>query len=400
LRLLTCAILLSLAVAACAPRPSIEQPPAEKPKEPAGPETALELGAMPAGFSDIPGWEENDFSASLAAFRKSCAAAAKRSDPSGLTAPGDWQQACTAAQTATDARAFFETNFVPVRVGQGDAFVTGYYEPEIAGSRTRGPGYLVPVYGPPDDLVRVERPDPNDPGETKMMTGRIDETGQFTLYWDREAIENGALFDRHLEIAWAADPIEFFFLQIQGSGRLRLPDGSVMRIGYAGQNGREYVGIGRRLREMNALAPGEANMQGIMRWLRAHPEEGRALMNENKSYVFFKELTGDGPIGAMGAAVTPERSLAADPKFVPLGAPVWLSTRYTGVDGGMHPFQQLMVAQDTGGAIRGANRFDLFWGAGDRARTIAGGLSSEGEAFILLPTPAARRLTVRVAAAD
>jgi membrane-bound lytic murein transglycosylase A len=181
---------------------------------------------------------------------------------------------------------------------------------------------------------------------------------------------------------------------------LRLPDGSIMRIGYAGQNGREYVGIGRRLREMNVLAPGEASMEGIMRWLRTNPDAGRELMHENKSYVFFKELTGEGPLGAMGAPVTAERSLAADPRFVPLGAPVWLETRYTDTDRAMQPFRQLMVAQDTGGAIKGANRFDLFWGAGARARAIAGGLSSAGRAFVLIPNSAARRIVQNVAATN
>ncbi len=402
--------LLLLAVAACAsPRavttpssppqtPSTATPAPTQPVAPAGPATAAALGAAPATFAEIPGWATNDFAASFAAFRKSCRAATRRTDVSGLTIGADWETACNLAPTATDPRAFFETHFTPVRVGTGGAFVTGYYEPEIAGSRERGPGHLVPIYGLPDDLVRVDQPDPANPGQMKKVSGRIDETGAYQLYWSREDIDNGALFDRNLEIAWAADEVEFFFLQIQGSGRLRLPDGSVMRIGYAGQNGREYVGIGRRLRDMNVLAPGEASMQGIMRWLRANPEQGRKLMHENKSFIFFKELTGDGPLGAMGVAVTPERSLAADPMFVPLGAPVWLTTRYTDVDRSMKPFGALMVAQDTGGAIKGANRFDLFWGPGERARTIAGGLSSEGTAFILLPKAAAARLTRGAAA--
>lgn len=399
------ASILLLAVAACASPRAVPPPTAGQPSPPvaAAPvapeiESAAMLGAVTVTFGQIDGWAANDFAASLGAFRKSCRSAAKRNDPSGLTVPADWEAACNLVPAATDARGFFEANFTPVRVGTGSAFVTGYYEPEIAGSRTRAPGYMVPVYGMPDDLLRTDQPDPDRPGQMKPMTGRIDETGQFQLYWDRADIDHGALLDRNLEIAWAADEVEFFFLQIQGSGRLRLPDGSVMRIGYAGQNGREYVGIGRRLREMNVLQPGEASMQGLMRWLRSNPEAGRALMHENKSYVFFRELTDEGPVGAMGAVVTPERSLAADPRFVPLGAPVWLATRYTDVDRSTRPFAALMIAQDTGGAIKGANRFDLFWGAGDRARTIAGGLSSEGIAFVLLPKAAAARL-VRGAAA-
>ena len=295
-----------LAPASLASSLAFATPPAEPPK----PANAAALGVVAVALSEIPGWADNDFDASLAAFRKSCRAADRRSDASGLTRPGDWTQACNLVAANGDARAFFETSFVAVKVGPGTAFVTGYYEPEIAGSRTRGPDYLVPVYGLPADLVRVDQPDPDTPGATKKMTGRIDETGQFQLYWERRDIDNGALLDRSLEIAWAADPIEFFFLQIQGSGRLKLPDGSVMRIGYAGQNGREYVGIGRRLRDMGVLQPGQASMQGLMAWLRANPDDGRQLMWENKSYIFFKELTGEGPLGAMGAAVTPERSLA------------------------------------------------------------------------------------------
>lgn len=395
MRLSPLALAVLVFVAACAAPRTAAPPvavPSTPPAEPAKPPTAAALGAVPAAFSEIAGWDTNDFSASLDAFRKSCRAASRRGDPSGLTLPADWETACNLVPAATDAQAFFEANFTPVKVGTGSAFVTGYYEPEIAGSRTRGPDYLVPVYGVPADLVRADQPDPEKPGAMKKMTGRIDGNGQFQLYWDRADIDHGALLGRNLEIAWATDEVEFFFLQIQGSGRLRLPDGTVMRIGYAGQNGREYVGIGRRLREMNILAPGEASMQGLMRWLRANPDEGRKLMQENKSYVFFRELTGEGPLGAMGTAVTPERSLAADPSFVPLGAPVWLATRYTDVDKAMKPFAALMVAQDTGGAIKGANRFDLFWGAGDRARTIAGGLSSEGTAYVLLPKAAAARL--------
>ncbi|EMD83569.1 Membrane-bound lytic murein transglycosylase A precursor [Pacificimonas flava] len=375
-----------------APSAPSEPPP---PLEPDEPETAREAGVRTASFSAMPGWREINVADAFAAFQKSCYAVTRRSDPSRLAISDDWLVPCEAAKqagAAADPRRFFETNFTPVIVSGGNAFVTGYYEPEIAGCRVKSPDCAVPIYGRPDDLVKAEQPDPENPGATKPMTGRLDENGNFTLYHDRAAIDAGALAGRGLEIAYAKDYIELFFLQIQGSGRLRLPDGGVMRIGYDGQNAREYVGIGRRLRDMNALAPGEASMQGIMRWLRANPDRGRALMLENKSYIFFKELTGEGPIGAMGAPVTPEVSLAADPRFVTLGAPVFLTTRYMDESGRFQPFSKLMVAQDTGGAIKGANRFDLFWGAGERARTIAGGLSSEGTAYILLPNAAAAKL--------
>ena len=204
-------------------------------------------------------------------------------------------------------------------------------------------------------------------------------------YHDRTAIEDGALAGRGLEIAWAADPIEFFFLQIQGSGRLLQPDGSVIRIGYASQNGREYVGIGKLMKDRGLLGPGQTSMQGIVAWLRANPEEGRAIMRENKSYIFFQELTGPGPLGALGLPVTPRATVAADPKFVPLGAPVLLAMGRSELDG-------LWVAQDTGGAIKGANRFDTFWGAGADAATIAGGMQARGKAYVLLPKGTAARL--------
>jgi membrane-bound lytic murein transglycosylase A len=193
------------------------------------------------------------------------------------------------------------------------------------------------------------------------------------------------LAGRGLEIAWVADPVDLFFLQIQGSGRLRQPDGSVMRIGYAGQNGREYTAIGRLMRERGTLAP-PITMQRIVEWLRANPEEWRALMRENKSYVFFQELTGPGPLGALGRPVTPRATVAADPKFVPLGAPVLLQGMSDPRADG------LWVAQDTGGAIRGANRFDTFWGAGEEAAAIAGGMQARGRSWLLLPRGTVERL--------
>jgi membrane-bound lytic murein transglycosylase A len=279
-----------------------------------------------------------------------------------------------AAWPDANARAFFETHFEAAEVGGGNAFVTGYFEPQIAGSRVPMPGY-VPVYRKPPDLVEVDAAAAQAAGT--LRRGRL-ENGVIVPYFDRTEIEDGALAGRGLEIAWAADPIDFFFLQIQGSGRLLLPDGSVMRIGYAGQNGRDYVGIGKLMRERGLLGTGQTSMQGIVAWLRANPEQGRAIMRENKSYIFFQELTGAGPLGALGLPVTPRATVAADPKFVPLGAPVLLSVDRPEASG-------LWVAQDTGGAIKGANRFDTFWGAGEDAARIAGGMQGRGTAYILLP---------------
>ena len=205
-----------------------------------------------------------------------------------------------------------------MKVGDGHAFATGYYEPEIEGSRTPQPGY-VPIYRLPPDLVRCTKAD----GTTGR--GRIDETGACVLYYTRAEIEDGALNGKGLELAWAKDPIDLFFLEIQGSGRIRFDDGTVMRVGYAGQNGRDYVAIGRLLRDRGILPPGGANMQAIKDWIRANPDQGRELMRENLSYVFFKELTGPGPLGALNVPVTPHGRVAADPNYVPLGAPIYLA---------------------------------------------------------------------------
>lgn len=360
-----------------APPPSADASTAATAGVIAGPAVA-DLGLTPAGAR-----------LALTAFRISCPSVQRRTDSSGLTQAGDWTAACSAAKgwRDDDAIAFFDQHFTPVQVGEGKAFATGYYEPEILASRTRQPGYTVPVYRRPDDLVEVELGDFAKDLTGRKLRGRID-GARLVRYHDRAAIDAGALAGRGLELAWAADAPEFFFLQIQGSGRLRLPDGQVIRIGYDTQNGHDYVGIGRLLRERGALQPGQTSMQGILDYLRADPVRGAAVMRENPSWVFFRELTGPGPLGALGLPVTPRASVATDPKFVPLGAPIFLSMDRAEPNG-------LWIAQDTGGAIRGANRVDTFWGAGADARAIAGGMAARGSALLLLPKASAARLTAR-----
>ncbi len=342
----------------------------------AGP-TARSTGLLAAPV--VPPITDAGATRALAAFRLSCPALLRRPDASGLTRSDDWASACAAAATtrAQDAAAFFQNRFEAVQVGDGKAFATGYYEPEIAGSRTRDADHQVPIYGRPGDIVKIDLGAFSDALKGRSVAGRI-AGNNFVPYFDRTAIEDGALAGRGLEIAWAADPVELFFLQVQGSGRLRLPDGSVMRIGYDGQNGRDYTGIGKLMKDRGLVGPGQLSMQGIMAWLRAHPDQGRAIMRENKSWVFFRELTAEGAIGALNVPVTAQGSVAADPAFVPLGAPVFLSMDRADATG-------LWVAQDTGGAIKGANRFDTFWGAGDVARATAGGMAAHGTAFLLLP---------------
>ncbi|MGK6320567.1 murein transglycosylase A [Sphingomonas sp. DT-204] len=363
--------------------PMVAQPAAPAP---AGAVTAAAAGVVAGPAVAALPITPDGAARALAAFRISCPVLTRRPDASGLTRPEDWTAACQAAASTRDgdARDVFNRHFEAVQVADGKAFATGYYEPEIAGSRTRQPGYEVPIYARPKDIIEVDLGLFSDTLKGKRIRGRVD--GQKLVpYYERAEIDRGALAGRGLEIAWAADPVELFFLQVQGSGRLRLPDGGVMRIGYDGQNGRDYTGIGALMRQRGLLGPGEASMQGIMAWLRAHPEEGRAIMEENKSWVFFRELTGPGPLGALGVPVTGQVSAAADPKFVPLGAPVFLSMDRADADG-------LWIAQDTGGAIKGANRVDTFWGAGAEARAIAGGMSARGTAFLLVPTGTLARL--------
>lgn len=385
------ALLSSLLLAACATRPPevspqpvpspgapvAVQPQIPLPPTPPPPANARAAGAIvvapPAMLDEVTAQR------ALVSFIASCRSVQARPDRSGLARPADWAAPCTQARSviAGSAGEFFRNGFDWVRVGEGNAFVTGYYEPEIAASRVRTTGYEVPIYRAPPDLVRCARPD------GAFGRGRIAADGTCVLYYTRAEIEDGALAGRNLELAWAADPIDLFFVEIQGSGRLLQPDGSIIRIGYDSQNGREYVGIGRLLRDRGLLPPGGANMDAIKAWLRANPEQGRALMRENLSYIFFRELS-VGPLGALDLPVVPRVSAAADPAFVPLGAPVFLSVDRPEASG-------LWIAQDTGGAIKGANRFDTFWGAGEEAVRIAGGMSASGTALLLLPKGAVAR---------
>ena len=405
------------------PRPPVQTPTPSPTPTPTPPAVQLTTTGNAASAGVMRGPEVSSLQISdeqarraLSAFVTSCPGLLRRNDVSGLTRNADWQQACDAARNAGNAREFFNTQFATVRVANGQSMATGYFEPEIHGCRTRTSQCQSPVYAMPNDLAEIDissnqqmitdcrasgnicrLPLVGRPGTIVEFDANqfpLSPTGQrfrgrlngnrLVPYHSRTAIDQGALAGRGLEIAWAADPVELFFLQIQGSGRLRLPDGNVMRIGYAGQNGHTYVGIGRLLADRGVLQPGEASMQGLMSYLRRQSDGGTSVMQENPSWVFFRELTGAGPIGAMGYPVVGRASVAADPNFVPLGAPVFLMMDRSEPNG-------LWIAQDTGGAIRGSNRFDTFWGAGDEARTIAGGMAARGSAFILVPRSAANR---------
>jgi len=349
--------LASLALLAACGRIIPESVP---PPQPPKPTSAIMAGLKPGPAFATLKVNQLDAGGALASFRESCPRLLSRVDTSGLTLNADWQNVCSAAEKWPTSQAvrFFDQHFETAQLGDGKAFATGYYEPEIAGVRTAQAGYPAAVYKLPPDLVRGW---PNEIAPEQRTgnppLGRRDPvTGNYVPYYDRGQIEEGALAGKGLEIAWAADPVELFFLQIQGSGRLRAPDGSVVRIGYAGQNGHPYTGIGAPMPERGLIGTGTpyaTSMQGLMQYLRDHPDEGRAIMRENKSWIFFRELTGDGPLGALNVPVRSGNSVAADPAFTPLGAPVWLDLDRNEADG-------LWVAQDTGGAIKGANRFDTF----------------------------------------
>jgi membrane-bound lytic murein transglycosylase A len=369
------------------PRPAPPVAPVPN-TQPVAPSTANAAGAMLAAGPSVDQLpiDADQAAAALSAFRTSCPSLVRRTDSTGLTRGSDWQPVCAAAGEASDrdARRFFAQWFETVQVGDGKAFATGYYVPELAGSRTRAPGYDVPIYGRPTDLIEADLGLFSDTLKGKKIRGRVDR-GSLVPYPDRAAIEAGAIDRVAPVLAWAADPAAVFFLQIQGSGLLRLEDGSVIRLGYDTQNGRDYTGIGALMRQRGLLEPGQASMQGMVAWIHAHPDDGRALMQENKSFVFFRELSGP-PLGALGLPVIGGVSAAVDPKFVPLGAPIFLSMDRAEAS-------RLWIAQDTGGAIRGANRVDTFWGAGADAERIAGGMASRGTALLLLPRGTLARLT-------
>ena len=374
-------LFLLLILAACAPRPA---PPPH-------------LTLTPTRFSALAGWRQDHIAAAVPAFVKSCAvlralAPGARLGIAGTA--GDWRAPCAAAAglaAATDdqARAFFEGSFVPYLAADNDkteGLFTGYFEPELAGARMRGAGFATPLLRRPPDLVSADLGPFRPSWRGERTAGRVVD-GQLRPYPTRAEIERGALARDHLALLWVASPIDAFFLQIQGSGRVRLPDGSLVAVGYAGDNGRPYVAIGRLLIERGALTRDQVSLATIRAWLKAHPDEAGALMDANPSYVFFREITGPAPLGSEGVALTPGRSLAVDRAFVPLGVPVWLD-----IAQGDRRWRRLMVAQDTGGAIRGPVRGDVFWGTGPTAEAQAGGMRAHGEYVILLPrTVAAAR---------
>jgi membrane-bound lytic murein transglycosylase A len=278
--------------------------------------------------------------------------------------------------------------------GRDTGMVTGYYEPLLTGSRARGPRYRVPLYAAPEDLLTIDLTELYPEFKDKRLRGRV-EGKRVVPYWPRADIESGQAPFTANALVYVEDPVEAFFLQIQGSGRVRLAEGGVIRVGYADQNGHPYRSIGRILVERGELPLERASMQGIREWGRRNPAKLAALLDENPSYVFFREVPApapgtieaeiDGPFGTLGVPLLRERTLAVDPRSIPLGAPVFLATTYPL---STKPLQRLMLAQDTGGAIRGAVRADFFWGFGDDAGQQAGRMKQEGRMWILWPRDA------------
>ncbi|QJF49719.1 murein transglycosylase A [Roseobacter ponti] len=302
-------------------------------------------------FDDLDGWAADDHAAAFDVFNQTCP---------DLTAP-DWQAVCAYATSNPEPRTFFELFFRPVLIeDDADMLFTGYFEPELKGALTPDARYRYPVYAMPPEALEAEE-----------------------WFSREELLEDDLLAGRGLEIAYVADPVELFFLQIQGSGRITLPDGGKIRVGYGGANGHPYRSVGKELVRRGVYEAHQVSADVIRSWVRRNPVEGRALLYHNPSYVFFREVSEVpahlGPLGAMNRSVTPMRTIAVDPAFTPLGAPVWIEKD------GTDPLRRLMIAQDTGSAIKGAQRADIFFGTGDDAGRAAGRLSDPGRMVVLLP---------------
>ncbi len=304
-------------------------------------------------FADLEGWADDDHDSALSVFLNTCR---DFDDP-------DWTALCNVAETEgrENPRAFFELFFRPVLIENGEkALFTGYFEPELDGSRFPTSRFRYPLYRMP----------PEAKAQNPWLTRR-------------EILTSGVMENRGLEIAWVDDPVELFFLQIQGSGRIRLPDGRSLRVGYGGTNGHPYRSIGVELVRRGIYGAHQVSAQVIRNWVRRNPIEGVELLFHNPSYVFFREVrhvaAEHGPLGAMNRSVTPHRSVAVDPAYTPLGAPVWVEKD------GADPIRRLMIAQDTGSAIKGAQRADIFFGTGDEAGLAAGRLRDPGRMVVLLP---------------
>ncbi len=386
------AVSLLLLLTACAELAS-QFPATSTPAPREGPEGSV---LRPVTWQELPGWNGVDIQSALPAFFKSCDTLAKRK-PDAAFGPkpemgtvGDWTGLCDQmrripAGDRTKQKYFLESRLQAYRVigdDSGEGLITGYYEPELHGAWAPDHTYRVPIYSRPKDLLTVKLGDFGPELKDQTIAGRL-VGDKFLPYHNRAAIDGGILAGRQLEILWVTSPIDAFFLHVQGSGKILLPDGAHVRVGYAGRNGRPYTAIGRELVRRKAIAREDVTLQSIRDWLKANPLSAGELMATNESYIFFRVVEGDGPIGAQGVPLTAGRSLAVDRRYVPLGAPVWLET-HDPIDP-KRPLRRLVVAQDTGSAIKGPVRGDLFFGFGAEAGAKAGRMKHPGRYYLLLP---------------
>ena len=346
-------------------------------------------------FADLPGWRDDAVAEALPALRRTCDKLAARPADAALGPSGyagrvqQWDAACRAIANAgargdSDLRDVLTAQFVPFAVSGPDGregTITGYYEATLDAARRRRGPYQHPLYAPPRDLIKADLGRFKDGLDDTHIVGRV-EGNRLVPYHGREAIANGALAGKADVLLWADDPVDVFFLHVQGSGIAELPGGGTQRVGYAASNGRDFTAIGRELIDTGALDGEDMSMQAIRDWLKAHPDRAQDLMHRNARYIFFREIDGAGPIGAFGVPLTAGRSLAVDRDAIPLGAPLWLSTEHPTRDA---PLRRLMVAQDTGNAIQGTVRGDFFWGHGETALAKAGRMKQQGRYWLLLP---------------
>jgi membrane-bound lytic murein transglycosylase A len=357
-------------------------------------------------FAELPGWTEDAQGPALAAFKASCKVILARAPDKAMGGhvaygvSGDWRDACAVSAAARDPKRFFEGNFQPFEVrsdGEQVGLFTGYYEPELRGARKKHGTFQTPLYTRPRDLVLVDLGDFRDQFKGERIAGRV-ENGALVPYATRAEITQKGLSHVAAPLVYVDDPWEAFSLQIQGSGRVRLPDGKMIRVNYDGQNGHQYTAIGRNLVQRGAIRKEDLSMQAIRKWLKANPKDAASVMNLNASYVFFKEEdVGDpsqGAPGAMRVALHSERSLAIDLRYHALGAPLWVDATRPAEKEGETPqtFRHLLIAHDTGGAIRGPVRGDVYWGAGARAEELAGRMANRGRLIALLPNTLAAKV--------
>lgn len=368
------------------PAPTPQQPPSAERQPRLGPALALKndpsVQIFPTEFNELPGWHQDNHGAAFQSFQRSCAAWRAQPDDRplrgvfGLGRIGDWKKLCNINVQRGQEKQFFERWFKPYAVansGNFDGLFTGYFVPQLRGSTRPSPRFWVPIYGMPKDLVK-----------RNGQSGRLVD-GHLLPYYERAEITTGVLSGKGLELLWVDSDIDAFFMEVQGSGYVLMEDGSVRALSYAGKNGRAYYAIGKTLVDRGEIAREAISMQTIRDWIIRHPKEGRELMLQNQSYVFFKfgdARTADGPIGSMNVPLTAGYSLAVDKNYLPLGVPLWLDAEHPS---GQQRLRRLVMAQDTGGAIKGVIRGDVYWGAGEQAGEMAGLMKSRGRYFLLVP---------------